>query len=103
MVMNRRFSFGNVCRINKSKNDTPVQPGLALTPSQMQRMSEKGIPVSAQTNDALFYDGDVRPSFDVPLDLQRGIDVATMWQKRQDIRAKHKKVASELKNVPKDV
>lgn len=68
-----------------------VKSGLALTPSQMMKMSEHGIPVSAQLNDSLFYDGTENPTWDVPLDLARGIDVAELWAENKSIRAKFKK------------
>lgn len=95
--MNKSFlhrkSFGKTVSYKRAKSDVTVQPGLAMTPSQMQRLSERGIPVSSQNLEGMFYDGDARPSWDVPLDQQRGVDVATMWQRRKDIAAK-------LRNAP---
>lgn len=84
----KKKGFGKTVSYKRSKSDVIVQSGLAMTPSQMQRLSERGIPVSSQNLEGMFYDGDSRPSWDVPLDQQRGIDVATMWQKRKDIAAK---------------
>ena len=83
-----RKKFGRTASCKRTSSDIPVQGGLAITPAQMQRMAEKGIPVSSQNLDGCFYDGDTRPSWDVPLDMQRGIDVAQMWQERKDIAAK---------------
>lgn len=92
-VDKKRFGFGRTVSYKRSRGDISVQPGLALTPSQMQNMSERGIPVSSQNLEGVYYDGDTRPSWDVPLDQQRGVDVATMWQRRKDIAAK-------LRNAP---
>lgn len=80
--------FGKTCSCKRTMADTPVQGGLAVTPSQMQRMAERGIPVTSQNLEGMFYDGDTRPSWDVPLDMQRGVDVATLWETRKDIRNK---------------
>lgn len=69
----------------RSFGDIPVQNGLSVTPSQMLKLAEQGVPVTSQNLESQFYDGDTRPSWDVPLDQQRGIDVATIWQRRKDI------------------
>lgn len=86
-------SFGKIVSYKRSRKDIKVQPGLAMTPSQMQRLSEKGVPVSNQNLEGMFYDGDTRPSWDVPMDQIRGIDVAQLWQERKNIAAK-------IKNAP---
>lgn len=86
-IKNRK-SFGTVVSYKRSPKDLKVQNGLALTPSQMQNLSERGVPVSSQNLEGVYFDGDTRPSWDVPLDSQRGVDVATMWQRRKDIQAK---------------
>lgn len=86
-IKNRK-SFGKTVTYKRTKEDLKVQGGLALTPSQMQNMSERGVPVSSQNLEGVYFDGDTRPSWDIPLDSQRGVDVATMWQRRKDIQAK---------------
>lgn len=98
MVMAKsRFGFGRVCSTKLQKYEKSVQPGLALTPSQIHKMSEKGIPVTTQNLDGMFDDGVTRPSWDVPLDQQRGVDVATMWQKGRDTAAKLRKNGKDAK------
>lgn len=77
--------FGSSCRTRKMSTDQKVQSGLALTPAQIMQMSERGIPVTTQNLDGMFYDGETRPSWDIPLDQQRGVDVAAMWQRRKDL------------------
>lgn len=97
-----RFSYGRVCRTSLKRDEKPVMSGLALTPSQIQRMSERGIPVSTQNLDGMFDDGVSRPSWDVPLDQQRGVDVATIWQRQKDaqskLRSNYKDVVNALKS-----
>lgn len=64
-----------------------VQNGLAVTPSDVLRMAEKGIPASAQMN-ASFIDGTPNPGWDVPLEERRGIDIGQMWQFSKDAKQK---------------
>lgn len=69
-------------------------PGLAFTPAQMAKMAEKGIPISTQSADQ-FVDGTLNPSFDIPIEERRGIDVNDVWNASKDAKAKiidaHKK------------
>lgn len=62
-----------------------VVPGLSVSPSQMAKMAERGIPISAQSSDA-FFDGVSNPSFDIPIEDRRGIDVNAVWNAQQDAR-----------------
>ena len=66
-----------------------VQPNMAVTPSQMMEMAAHGVPVSLQ-NAANFNDGEVNPSWDVPAERVRGVDMADLWQLQQSSRAKLK-------------
>lgn len=83
--------FGNYRRMAKSnfnpKLDLPVKSGLALTPQQMYEMSKRGIPISTSNCDMKDF-GEESPSFEIPLDRMRGIDVATMWENSQVIKNK---------------
>lgn len=66
-----------------------VQGGLAITPAQMDDLRRRGIPIStSQIPDELFFDGDDNPSFDMPLDHQRGIDIAEIWQEAMTSKKK---------------
>lgn len=60
---------------------------LAVTPSQMMEMASHGIPVSTP-NVELFYEGTENPSWNIPLEQQRGIDVAQLWQENRNIKRK---------------
>lgn len=74
------------------EQDTIVQNDLAVTPSRMVQLMEQGIPIAAQNlRPENFYDGDTNPGFDIPLDMQRGIDVADCWNASRSIRAKARK------------
>ncbi|MCM1356619.1 MAG: hypothetical protein NC212_09485 [Staphylococcus sp.] len=62
-----------------------VTPGLSVSPSQMARMAEKGIPITAQMSET-FFDGTTNPSFDIPIEDRRGIDVNAVWEAQKTAR-----------------
>lgn len=78
----------------RKEHESIVQDGLAYTPTQMLQLAEKGIAVSTNSvSDSLFFDGVPKGqgSFDLPVDMRKGFDVADAWQASQTIRAKAKK------------
>lgn len=62
-----------------------VTPGLSVSPTQMAIMAERGIPITAQMADT-FFDGVSNPSFDMPIEDLRGIDVNAVWNAQKDAR-----------------
>lgn len=78
-----------------SENDIPVNGKLALTPAKMMKMAERGIPISSQTLNNEYFDGDIKVSWEVPMDRQRGVDVNDMWNHNEDVRKR-------LKSATKD-
>lgn len=77
--------FGRSCRLD-SNLVIPVQDGLAITPSRMAELVEQGIPVSSSVLSAGADDGVSNPSWDIPIDQKRGVDVATVWESQQTSR-----------------
>lgn len=73
-----------------------TKPNLAVTPGQMFEMAAHGVPISLQ-NAANFTDGEVNPSWDVPAEKVRGIDMADLWNLEQSSREKLKKGIKEAK------
>lgn len=76
-----------LCTCRRRRGESVVQNGLAVTPSDVLRMAENGIPASAQMNSS-FFDGSQKPGWDVPLEERRGVDIAQMWQSSKDIKQK---------------
>ena len=56
----------------------------------MMAMAEKGIPVTG-ANVPNLSDGETNPSWDIPLDKVRGVDVAQLWQESRTIKEKVKR------------
>lgn len=72
-----------------------TEQNIAVTPSQIQQMVERGIPVSP-SNASSFIDGVPNPSFDVPIEHRRGVDVVDVWDASQD--AKRSLIQAHLKD-----
>lgn len=66
-----------------------VEPNAAYTPSEMQRLSSQGIPISASAvNETLFFDGYDSAPDSPPVEQLRGIDVVQAWEHQRDSRSK---------------
>lgn len=67
--------------------DLPVKGDLAVTPAQMQRMAANGVAISSQLAGD-FHDGEVNPSFEIPIGQMRGMDIVDYWE-AQKVARKH--------------
>lgn len=85
---NRRQVFSHCVRHGL---DIDVQNGLAITPSQMYDMAQKGIPVAAQNLGIMYDEGYSELDFTPPLEYRRGIDIADAFEARMDAKAKLRK------------
>lgn len=78
-VFGRSYSPSTHC-------DIIVQPNLAITPSRMAELVDQGIPVSSSIISGMAFDGVNNPSWDLPIDQKRGVDVAEVWQAQRSAR-----------------
>lgn len=86
-------------RITRAYNAdvVPVQGGLALSPSDMLRSCNMGVPISAQLLDAAnFDDGEVSCIKDVPFLLRRGVDVGDVVEYERNCRSKVSDVVKKM-------
>ena len=71
--------------IQKDKN--PVKSHLAMTPAQMDKAREQGVPITpSNVNPDLVQDGTTNPQFEIELERQRGVDIAELWQNAESSR-----------------
>lgn len=68
-------------------NQIETQQGLAVSPAQVDTLTKSGMTVNS-TNALSFIDGVPNPSFDIPIEQRRGIDVADVWQASQNAKKK---------------
>lgn len=61
--------------------------GLSMTPADIQRCVQQGIPVSAANLDS-FIDGVDNPSTSLPVDELRGVDIVDAWNASRDAKKK---------------
>lgn len=67
-----------------------VQNGLAVTPRQMMELTQRGIPITPANLGLQYKEGVNSLDFDVPMEHQRGIDMADMWMHRQSMKKRLK-------------
>lgn len=73
--------------VQKDKN--PVKSHLAITPAQMDKAREQGVPITPNNvNPDLIQDGTTNPQFEIELERQRGVDIAELWQNAESSRKK---------------
>lgn len=82
---------------HSTEKPIPVADGLSLTPSQMQQMSEHGIPIASNMNPDLYDDGDTSLSIHVLPENLRGIDIAALWE--LDKSSRNKLRNAELQDI----
>lgn len=80
----------------RSEEEPIVQNGLAVTPSQMQELSLRGVAVSAQNAALAINDGAGKYDYHVPLEYTRGFDAADAYCAEQEARAKFRNVRRRL-------
>lgn len=83
-----------LCRI--PARETPVQNGLAVTPSQMWELQQSGFPISTQTAGLSFDDGQYKVDWEVPMEHRRGIDPADLFEYQEQMRGKVNEVFGKL-------
>ena len=81
------------------ENDTPVQNGLAVTPSQMLEMTNQGIPITPSNLGLTYQEGVGKLDFEPPMEYRRGVDITDMWEHREDFKGKMS--SKEFKNLLK--
>lgn len=101
--MKRKLESGyaRTCCPKRKSYETEPKSGLAYTPADMARMHAAGMPVNSANLINSFCDGDINPSFDIPFERQRGVDMAEIWETsvhaKKRVNAFSKKVKSNSK------
>lgn len=85
----------NFCHAVRKFGEQIVQNGLAITPADVLRSAEAGVPVASMMNSSNFSDGHTGSDFDIPLNDRRGIDIGHLWQEQMNAREKFRKAHSQ--------
>ena len=93
--------FARTCCPKRKDYETAPKSGLAYTPADMARMHAAGMPVNSANLINSFCDGDKNPSFDIPFERKRGVDMAEIWETSVNAKKKvdtfSKKIKGSLK------
>ena len=92
---NHGLKRGSTCE--KSEFEDVVREGLAYTPSDMARLTERGMPVNGLNTQQAFLDGEENPSFHITRDRQRHVDICDLWEEHVTLRDKARKAAKVKK------
>ena len=60
--------------------ENPVQSGLSLTPSDIEKLSNKGVAVSTPSADMFQFDSDSGTGFEIRPEYLRDSDRNSMWE-----------------------
>lgn len=90
---NPRFSLPK-CDCHRTKDDLPVQDGLALTPAMIAELTAQGVPIS-EPQAMQFFDGYKRGDFNPGIINRRGVDIADVWNAEKDARTGLRRVFSD--------
>ena len=85
LVKSRQDRF---CCPKRHEHESQVKNGLSVTPSGMLDMAQKGIPITSQLNGNSYDDGVSELDFMPPLECTRGVDIADMWEARENLKSK---------------
>lgn len=88
------------CNCKRKIDEPVVQNGLAVTPAQMADLAAHGVPITPQNLGLGYQEGVSRLDYEPPLEYQRGIDMADLWDIRQNVKDKvrnAKKAAQQQK------
>lgn len=86
--VNYREYISKPCCPQRAEGELEVFGNLAVTPAQMMKMAEKGIPISGQNLSMMPEEGSSNPTWDLPLDQIKGVDPAQLWEESQIIKEK---------------
>lgn len=82
-MLRKNVYKGKVSRLAKCQrhhDEVEPKPGLAYTPADMAKLHAQGMPINSANIINQFYDGEPNPSFDIPIERQRGLDPAEIWE-----------------------
>lgn len=87
------------CSAQRQVGEQIVQNGLALTPADVLRSAESGVPVASLMQASNFSDGHLGSDWNLDLSDRRGIDIGHLYQEQMEARSKMRKAHQQGKVV----
>ncbi|QIR82380.1 hypothetical protein [Chicken microvirus mg8_45] len=86
LVCRRPFKLSKLQRPKRALHEEPVQSGLAITPSDIERLAQQGVAVSVPNADNFIYNNE--SGWEIDPVYARDADRNSMWEASQ--QAKHR-------------
>lgn len=86
-----------VCK--RKETDPILNPHLAHDLADLDALRRQGKPISIANAESLYYDGSENCSFDLPLDMQRGVDINMMWERSQSVHKAMSKLGAKSVDI----
>lgn len=101
--MNRKLQpCKKFSRCKASGNFKPVQSGLSMTPSDIRKLTDRGIAVTASNKNVDAGDVEAPYSYDVDYTFTRDADINGAWEREQLAKGRIMKLNKKSKTVIKD-
>lgn len=97
LVRGRSMFSPKVTKTSLKPHEKPVQSGLAITPSDIERLAQQGVAVSVPNADSFLYNNEV--GFDIDPVYSRDEDRNSLWERSQI--AKHRIIRARKKDADK--
>lgn len=86
LVRGRAFFSPKLQKAKRLSHEKAVQSGLAITPSDIERLAQQGVAVSVPNADSFIYNNEV--GWDVDPVYSRDSDRNSMWEASQKAKAR---------------
>ncbi|MBR6292843.1 MAG: hypothetical protein IKR33_08605 [Bacteroidales bacterium] len=77
-----------------------VVNGQALTPTQMDALTQQGIPISTNNVGIEYETGSEQLDFEPPLEFRRGVDIGDVFEAHQDVKNRFRRFRDEGRYKP---
>ena len=85
-IRKRKFIFA-MCK--RRPGELAVKAGLAYTSAEMFELWKQGVPISNENMGTPTFESD-KTVWNIPIERQRGVDIADVWQAQQTARRRVK-------------
>lgn len=83
-------------RCKRKSYETAVQNGLGVTPADMARLTQQGVPISSNNLGVTYQEGVKNSDFTVPAEYCRAVDIADLWNMKMSSRQRAKDVFQKV-------
>lgn len=86
LVRGRPMFSPKVTNVSLKSHEKPVQNGLSITPSDIERLAQQGVAVNVPNADSFLYNNEI--GFDIDPVYSRDEDRNSLWERSQIAKAR---------------